>query len=179
MELRPARSQRWQVTSGSVHCPECGFESSRVVDSRPSEEGVAIRRRRECESCSVRFTTYERTDAVRRVRKRSGRLEPFSAAKLRVGLRSALADRPIAEATINDIVESIEVSTMAAGAGSGPIESSEIGSMVLRALKDLDTVAYLRFASVYEDFEGAKDFEQALAELGDTAELAETVDLAD
>jgi transcriptional repressor NrdR len=153
-----------------MRCPECGFDSSRVIDSRPSEEGVSIRRRRECESCAFRFTTYERTEAVRRVRKRSGRLEPFDSAKLSAGLRSALAERPVPENAIDDLVTRVEAVVFA---GAGPIESSTIGALVLEGLKELDTVAYLRFASVYEDFEGAEDFEQALAGLGETIDLAD------
>lgn len=109
-------------------------------------------------------------ESVRRVRKRSGRLESFDAAKLNAGLRAALAERPIAESAIDDIVSHIEA---AVGAGSGPIDSSDIGSMVKDHLRDLDTVAYLRFASVYEDFVGAEDFEQALAELGETVEVSD------
>lgn len=153
-----------------MRCPECGFDSSRVIDSRPSEEGVAIRRRRECESCAFRFTTYERSEVARRVRKRSGRLEPFDTAKLSAGLRSALAERPVPGHAVDDIVTKVESTVFAA---VGPIESSTIGALVLEGLKELDTVAYLRFASVYEDFEGAKDFEQALAELGETVDLAD------
>ena len=153
-----------------MRCPECGFESSRVIDSRPSEEGASIRRRRECEDCAFRFTTYERSESARRVRKRSGRIEPFDTTKLTAGLRAALAERPVPEDAIDEIVTRIQSVVFA---GFGPIESSAIGSMVLEGLKELDTVAYLRFASVYEDFEGAEDFEQALAELGEPVELAD------
>lgn len=153
-----------------MRCPECGFDSSRVVDSRPSEEGGAIRRRRECESCSARFTTYERTEATRRVRKRDGSIEPFDTSKLTAGLRSALAERPVPGTAIDDIVSSVMGRLFI---GSAPVESSAIGTVVLEHLKELDTVAYLRFASVYEEFEGAEDFEQALAELGEPIELAD------
>ena len=109
-------------------------------------------------------------ESVRKVRKRSGALQPFDSAKLRAGLESALADRPVSQLGIDDLVESIERSVLT---GSGPIESSEIGTQVLQSLKELDTVAYLRFASVYEDFEGAEDFEQALAELGDRVDVSD------
>ena len=158
------RYPRW------MRCPECGFDSSRVIDSRPSEEGVAIRRRRECESCSARFTTYERTEVTRRVRKRTGVIEPFDTSKLTAGLRAALAERPVPETAIDDIVGAIETRLFI---GAAPVESSAIGAVVVEHLKDLDTVAYLRFASVYEEFEGAQDFEQALAELGETVDLAD------
>lgn len=153
-----------------MRCPECGHESSRVVDSRPADDGAAIRRRRQCESCEGRFTTYERMESVRKVRKRSGFLQPFDPSKLRAGLESALADRPVSQPGIDDLVESIEATVLA---GSGPIASSEIGSLVLRHLKELDAVAYLRFASVYEDFEGAEDFEQALADLGERVDVSD------
>ncbi len=109
-------------------------------------------------------------ESVRKVRKRSGELQPFDSSKLRAGLESALADRPVSQLGIDDLVDSIERSVLS---GSGPIESSEIGTHVLQRLKELDTVAYLRFASVYEDFEGAADFEQALAELGDRVEVSD------
>jgi transcriptional repressor NrdR len=141
-----------------------------VVDSRPSEEGVVIRRRRECEACSARFTTYERIEVTRRVRKRNGSVEPFDTAKLTAGLRSALAERPVPETAMDDIVSSVMDRLFN---GSASVESSAIGTVVLEHLKELDTVAYLRFASVYEEFEGAEDFEQALAELGERIELAD------
>ena len=131
---------------------------------------MAIRRRRECESCSARFTTYERTEVTRRVRKRSGTIEPFDTAKLTAGLRSALAERPVPETAIDDIVSSVIDRLFI---GSAPVESSAIGNVVLEHLKELDTVAYLRFASVYEEFEGAEDFEHALAELGEKIDLAD------
>jgi transcriptional repressor NrdR len=104
------------------------------------------------------------------VRKRSGRIEPFDSAKLSAGLRSALAERSVPESAIHEIVATVESAVLV---GTGPIESSTIGALVLDGLRELDTVAYLRFASVYEDFEGAEDFEQALAELGETVDLAD------
>lgn len=159
-----------QLYSREMRCPECGFDSSRVIDSRPSEEGVAIRRRRECESCSVRFTTYERIEISRRVRKRNGVIEPFDASKLTAGLRAALAERPVPDTAIDEIVRAIEARLFS---GSVPVESSAIGAVVLEQLKEIDTVAYLRFASVYEDFEGAEDFEHALAELGEAIEVTD------
>ena len=107
---------------------------------------------------------------VRKVKKRSGVLQPFDSSKLRAGLESALADRPVPPAGIDEIVDDIEATVLV---GSGPIDSSEIGGLVLQHLKELDTVAYLRFASVYEDFEGAEDFEQALEELGERVDVGE------
>jgi transcriptional repressor NrdR len=107
---------------------------------------------------------------MRRVRKRTGVVEPFDASKLAAGLRAALAERPVPETAIGDIVAAIERRLFT---GAAPVESSAIGTVVVEHLKELDTVAYLRFASVYEEFEGAEDFEQALAELGETVDLAD------
>ncbi len=153
-----------------MRCPECDEVDTRVIDSRPAEGGHAIRRRRVCERCDARFTTYERTVSARLVRKRSGRLEPFDSGKLRRGVESALADRPVAPSAIDDLVESIEGVVTDAVA---PVESDEIGRLVLEGLRALDEVAYLRFASVYRDFQGASDFEQALADLGEQVTAAE------
>ncbi|MGH8941337.1 MAG: ATP cone domain-containing protein, partial [Acidimicrobiia bacterium] len=91
-------------------CPVCGAPSTRVVDSRPAESGQSIRRRRECEACGQRFTTYERLEPQLMVRKRNGRLEPFSAAKLAAGITAALADRPVSGSSIDRLVEEVEAS---------------------------------------------------------------------
>ncbi len=145
-----------------MQCPECAFSDSRVIDSRPAESGTSIRRRRECERCQARFTTYERLINVRLVRKRSGLLQPFEPAKVRTGLSSALADRPVAMGAVDAIVERIDVQLQEL---ASPVDSELIGQMVLAELRALDDVAYLRFASVYQDFQGARDFEEALASL--------------
>jgi len=145
-----------------MRCPYCATNSTRVVDSRPS--GPVVRRRRECSTCGNRFTTYERAEVMLSVRKRDGRIEPFEPAKIRAGLQRALADRPVTPATVDRVVAWIE----AQGAESGPqLDSDTIGRLVLDQLKELDESAYLRFASVYKDFEGAKDFEREMAQLGD------------
>ena len=143
-------------------CPVCGAPSTRVVDSRPAEGGQSIRRRRECESCDQRFTTYERLEPQLMVRKRNGRLEPFSAAKLAAGIAAALADRPVSASSIDRLVEEVEASFHAAGS---QVSSEEIGREVLERLRALDEVGYLRFASVYKDFQGAADFEKEVAAL--------------
>lgn len=153
-----------------MHCPECGHDDTRVIDSRPVEQGAAIRRRRVCASCEARFTTYERVVPVRMVRKRSGRLEAFDPVKLRRGIESALADRPVSRQAVDAFIASIESEVFDA---SGPTESDRIGRMVLEGLRELDEVAYLRFASVYREFQGARDFERALAELEDEVNLAD------
>ncbi|HXV69958.1 MAG TPA: transcriptional regulator NrdR [Acidimicrobiia bacterium] len=145
-----------------MHCPACGATNNRVVDSRPADNGLAIRRRRECEICGHRFTTYERVDPQLMVVKRSGRVEPFSPAKLASGISAALADRPVSGSDIENVVAGIAESV----SGSGPqIPSEEIGRLVLDHLRELDEVAYLRFASVYKEFQDAADFEREMAEL--------------
>lgn len=145
-----------------MHCPYCLATDTRVVDSRPAEQGTSIRRRRECEACNQRFTTYERSEPQLIVLKRSGSREPFQAAKLRRGLESALADRPAALDALDTLVADIERALLQVGP---LVDSDEIGRSVLEHLKDIDEVAYLRFASVYKDFQGASDFEREMAEL--------------
>ncbi len=143
-------------------CPTCGSTHIRVIDSRPAENGTAIRRRRECETCGLRFTTYERLEPQLMVLKRSGKLEPFSTTKLASGISAAFADRPVSGSDIEDVVDEIEETVRAGGPQVG---SEEIGRLVLDRLRDLDEVAYLRYASVYKEFQGAADFEKEMAEL--------------
>lgn len=156
-----------RVRSAAMRCPFCSVDDTRVIDSRPAEQGAVIRRRRQCGSCGHRFTTYERASVAVRVRKRDGRIEPFEAAKLRSGLERALADRPVAPATLDRVVGRIEAEI---GEDSSLIDSDSIGRMVLDQLRQLDEAAYIRFASVYKDFEGASDFEREMADLGDAAQ---------
>ncbi|MCJ7725824.1 MAG: transcriptional regulator NrdR [Acidimicrobiia bacterium] len=145
-----------------MQCPFCDTEDSRVVDSRPADGGRSVRRRRACQRCSQRFTTYERIETLPLVRKRDGSLVAFEAAKVRIGLDKALADRRVSAGSVEALVRSIE----AAAAGSGSeISSDEIGRLVLAGLRHIDEVAYLRFASVYKEFEGADDFEREMAAL--------------
>ncbi len=133
-----------------------------MVDSRPADEGRAIRRRRECEGCQNRFTTYERLEPQLMVRKRNGRLEAFSSTKLTAGVSAALADRPVSGSQVEALVTEVEESLRT---GGGQVTSEQIGHEVLERLRGLDEVAYLRFASVYKEFEGVADFEKELAEL--------------
>lgn len=141
-------------------CPACDATDIRVIDSRPAENGMAIRRRRECEVCAHRFTTYERLEPQLMVRKRSGRLEPFSPTKLASGISAALADRPVSGSDVEGVVDEIDDTVRA----SGPqVTSEEIGRLVLDRLRELDEVAYLRYASVYKEFQGAADFEKETA----------------
>ena len=145
-----------------MRCPYCGATESRVLDSRPADQGSTIRRRRSCESCNERFTTYERVEPVLLVEKRSGRTEAFQVAKVRAGLEAALAGRPVSQARIDDLVDQVE----AAARSRGPVVPSEaLGTMVLERLRRLDEVAYVRFASVYKGFKAASDFETELADL--------------
>jgi transcriptional repressor NrdR len=133
-----------------------------VVDSRPAEGGTAIRRRRECLACGHRFTTYEQAVVTVTVQKRSGVVEPFDARKLRRGLESALADRPVPSDTVETMVRDIETEGKASGQ---QLTTDDIGRLVLQHLRQVDEVAYLRFASVYKEFQGAQDFEREMAAL--------------
>ncbi|MCD8055625.1 MAG: transcriptional regulator NrdR [Clostridiales bacterium] len=144
-----------------MKCPVCGYGESRVVDSRPSSDGTSIRRRRECLSCRRRFTTYEMVDVVHPVViKRDGTRELFDKNKLLVGLIKACEKRPIkAEVIANDIEASL------AGSLSREIQSSELGEMVLVRLKRLDPVAYVRFASVYREFNDVETFIEEIRKL--------------
>lgn len=147
-----------------MKCPYCGADDTRVVDSRPAEGGVTIRRRRACETCGNRFTTYERREHAIVVRKRDGSAEPFSSAKVLAGVSRAMADRPASPEVLERLVRDVE----AFAEEQGPeVTTEEIGRRVLDALRTIDEVAYLRFASVYKEFEGARDFEREVAALED------------
>lgn len=158
-----------------MRCPMCAFEDTRVIDSRPADQGTSIRRRRACAECGHRFTTYERGVPVLLVRKRSGRLEPFSPQKLHRGVEAALADRPVSPAALAEFLDDVEAAATAHG---GPMSSEAIGRLVLDGLRVLDEVAYVRFASVYKDFQGAGDFGREVAALkrvsaGDGGEIGD------
>lgn len=138
------------------------METTRVVDSRPADGGRAIRRRRRCTVCGQRFTTFERAQIDLMVVKRDGHRQPFEPAKIRRGVESALADRPVPADAVDELVRSIEADVRA---GPGAVRVEDIGLAVLAALRRIDEVAYLRFASVYKDFQGAQDFEREMATL--------------
>jgi transcriptional repressor NrdR len=149
-----------------VRCPYCGHHELKVVDSRDSEVGEAIRRRRECLSCGQRFTTYERIEAVPfYVIKKDGRREDFDPQKLVMGLRKATEKRDISQEKLRAIVDEIEADLRRSGRVEIP--SQEIGEMVMDKLRDLDEVAYIRFASVYREFmdlqQVKKEIEQVLS----------------
>jgi transcriptional repressor NrdR len=138
-----------------VHCPFCRATDTRVVDSRTADDGAAIRRRRQCGDCGRRFTTAEHAALV--VVKRSGATEPFSRAKVLVGVRKACQGRPVTEDDLALLAQQVEESVRATGAAE--IDSHEVGLAILGPLRELDEVAYLRFASVYRSFESLEDFE--------------------
>jgi transcriptional repressor NrdR len=149
-----------------VRCPYCRVDDDKVVDSRPADEGGAVRRRRECLVCGRRFTTHERVDEVLLlVRKRSGHTEPFDPAKLASGLERSVAGSAVDRGAVGTLAAEIEEEARAAG----PEVSTEwIGRAVLERLRVLDPVSYLRFASVYKGFEGIADFEREFVELQKT-----------
>lgn len=152
----------WGTLTAIVRCPYCDTEDTRVIDSRPSEEGRAIRRRRQCAICGQRFTTFERASVVVTVVKRDQTSQPYDSEKVRRGLEAALADRPGAEDAVETVVAEVDAW---ARSGSAVVSSEDIGRQILDALRDLDEVAYLRFASVYKEFQGASDFEREVAAL--------------
>jgi len=139
-----------------MKCPFCENTDDKVIDSRTSREGNAIRRRRECLQCGKRFTSYERVeDVVPMVAKKDGRREPFNASKIKSGLMIACKKRPVEMDRIDEIVDNIEKKLI--GLSVKEIQSSWVGEEIMSALKDLDQVAYVRFASVYNQFKDIND----------------------
>jgi transcriptional repressor NrdR len=140
-----------------VRCPFCGHQEDKVVDSRGTKEGAAIRRRRECLKCRRRFTTYEQIEqAVPLIKKKDGRWEPFGRAKLMGGLLKACQKRPVSQAVLEGLADEIEKEAF--GRAGRELSSAEIGEMVMNRLFDLDEVAYVRFASVYRQFKDVTQF---------------------
>ncbi|MGW0249466.1 transcriptional regulator NrdR [Nocardia goodfellowii] len=144
-----------------MHCPYCRHPDSRVVDSREAEEGAAIRRRRSCPNCGRRFTTVE--TAILSVVKRSGVTEPFSREKVIRGVRRACQGREVDDDALNLLAQKVEDAVRAKG--SPEVPSHEVGLAILGPLRDLDEVAYLRFASVYRSFTSAADFEREIIDM--------------
>jgi transcriptional repressor NrdR len=143
-----------------VRCPACLSDDDKVVDSRTADDGASIRRRRECLECGRRFTTYERVEEVALVvLKRSGDREPFERSKIVDGLRAAAKGRPLEDGQLDDLAGEIEESLRLEG---GEVTTERVGRDVLERLRDLDHVAYVRFASVYKGFDDAADFEREL-----------------
>ena len=143
-------------------CPFCNAEDTAVVDSRKNVDGDAIRRRRECSVCNTRFTTYEKSEIELIVKKRNGNLEEFQYEKLFSGVENAFGGQELSEKKLKNLVETIYLDLKNHGKR---IESKIIGETVLSHLKDINEVAYLRFASVYKEFSAVSDFEKEAAEL--------------
>jgi transcriptional repressor NrdR len=153
-----------------MRCPWCGVDDDRVVDSRTAESGASIRRRRECTSCSRRFTTYERIEDVGLVVvKRDGSREPWDRDKLEAGIRKSLTGRPVTNLQIDQMLDRIEVRVRKKGPA---VPSSVVGAAVLAQMQKTDEVGYLRYASVYKDFQVAGDFERELGLLLEKKEPA-------
>ncbi|MVA75682.1 transcriptional repressor NrdR [Auraticoccus sp. F435] len=149
-----------------MHCPYCRHTDSRVLDSRVSEDGASIRRRRQCPNCERRFTTIEQMQMV--VVKRSGVVEPFVREKVVNGVRKACKGRPVDENALAQLGQEVEETLRASG--SPEIPADEVGLAILGPLRRLDQVAYLRFASVYQQYESVEDFEAAIAQLRQPAD---------
>ncbi len=144
-----------------MHCPFCRHSDSRVIDSRTSDDGSSIRRRRQCPECQKRFTTVETASLM--VTKRSGATEPFSRDKVIAGVRKACQGRPVTDADLALLAQQVEETLRSTGAAS--IDAQEIGLAILDPLKELDQVAYMRFASVYQAWDSLDDFNRAIDEL--------------
>ena len=152
-----------------MHCPYCRHTDTRVIDSRVADDGGAIRRRRTCSSCTKRFSTVEQMQLV--VVKRSGVTEPFTREKAIAGVRKACKGRPVTEDALARLGQQVEDTLRAEGWAEVP--AHEVGLAILSPLRELDEVAYLRFASVYRSFESADDFEAEIATLKAARELAD------
>ncbi|MEU6405683.1 transcriptional regulator NrdR [Streptomyces sp. NPDC046985] len=149
-----------------MHCPFCRHPDSRVVDSRTTDDGTSIRRRRQCPDCSRRFTTVETCSLM--VVKRSGVTEPFSRTKVINGVRKACQGRPVTEDALAQLGQRVEEAVRAAG--SAEVATHEVGLAILGPLQELDLVAYLRFASVYRAFDSLEDFGAAIEELREASQ---------
>jgi transcriptional repressor NrdR len=163
----PVAPRGWGVGSqyaeGTMFCPFCRHPDSRVVDSRTSDDGTSIRRRRQCPNCGRRFSTTE--TASLNVVKRNGVLEPFSREKIISGVRKACQGRPVTDGDLAVLAQKVEEAVRASG--TSQIEANDIGLAILPPLRELDEVAYLRFASVYQAFDSLEDFEASITQLRD------------
>ena len=148
-----------------MKCPFCQHDEAQVLDTRVSEEGDCVRRRRRCASCDKRFTTYERVELTMPVVvKKNGSRTEFVPAKLRASLMLALRKRPVSAEAVDTAVASIEEKLLTSGRRE--VDSGYIGELVMQELKRLDKIAYIRFASVYKNFEDLAEFQEAIAEVG-------------
>lgn len=147
-------------------CPHCNKDDDRVIESRSNANGSAIRRRRECNSCGFRFTSYEKIEEKPlHIIKKDGSRELFSREKLQRGLSIALKKRPVSSATIEEILNQIESEAEVVSMTTHEIESTQLGEMVLKKLYEIDMVAYVRFASVYRSFKSVEEFKQEIDNL--------------
>ena len=142
-----------------MRCPQCGARDSRVVDSRDLDDAATIRRRRACNACATRFTTYERIEAARLVVvKRDGTRQEFDRDKLASGLRKALTRRPVPDGAADQAADEIEAQLKSSG--NSEVPSSRVGQLAMEKLRAIDQIAYIRFASVYESFEDLEDLKR-------------------
>ena len=153
-------------------CPFCGNSDTKVIDSRDTNDGKAIRRRRECEKCQARFSTYEEMEIMRlSVIKRDGNKQEYDRTKIEIGIRKALEKRPVGEEKVSKILGDIEFEINSRSSGKNDpncfneISSKDIGKIVLEKMKEIDDVAYLRFASVYKDFKNAESFKKEMEKM--------------
>lgn len=154
-----------------MRCPHCGADDDRVVDSRPNKDGSAVRRRRACGTCDRRFTTWERVELPDLlVRKRHGGTQPFARERVLRGMQRAAAGRDVTDDVLTEAAASIERELRAME--RDVVESRDVGARVMHHLRTLDEVAFVRFASVYEDFQGAADFEEVLSTLRGEGDVA-------
>ena len=151
-----------------MRCPFCAYDDTQVKDSRPAEDSTSIRRRRQCSSCGARFTTFERVQLREVTVVKSGdRREPFDRSKLENSITLACRKRAVSQERIDQLVSGIQRQVEIAGEPEVP--SNQIGEMVMEGLKQIDSVAYIRFASVYRDFSEARDFEEFASTVADAA----------
>ncbi|MDR0657266.1 MAG: transcriptional regulator NrdR [Treponema sp.] len=149
-----------------MRCPHCGSFDDKVIESRTLADGEAIRRRRECNGCGLRFTSYERIeDRYFMVIKRDGRREPFERSKIERGVQRALEKRPVSQMSIENLVNEVEDQSAIMGKVNHEIDSAVIGDLILAKLKRIDKVAYIRFASVYRHFEDLDEFVREIKEV--------------
>jgi transcriptional repressor NrdR len=147
-----------------MKCPYCGHDEDKVIDSRPAEDGVAIRRRRECIGCQARFTTYEKIETLPLlVIKKDGTREPFNREKIMTGLLKACEKRPVSHDQIVELLSFVE--SQVQSAANREISSQDVGELVMQQLKKIDEVAYVRFASVYRQFKDVNSFLEELNEM--------------
>ncbi len=158
-----------------MHCPFCGADDTKVIDSRLVAEGDQVRRRRECLSCSERFTTYEVAELMMpKIIKHNGNREPFNEEKMRSGILRALEKRPVSVEEIEAAITGIKHALQATG--EREVKSRVVGELVMDALRDLDEVAYVRFASVYRSFQDLAEFQAEITRLQEAAPATETAE---